>query len=210
MGVAATIVATLASGYLYGRSQQDAYNQQAAQAETNATIANKNADKVQANAELQAQNNAINEENKRRKLIGYQNQQLAKVGASGITLSGSALSALTDSKFNMDKDLAIGSYNDRQNVDNMFQKSTDYVNQRDIYKDNANAYRQAGKRAMMNSMLGSVFSLAGSLYSSKSAGAQKSSGVGNTSLSFGTPNYIYDAKSYSTNYTKINKNNITW
>lgn len=172
MGVAATIGATLLGGFITGRAQQQQYNAAAQQAEVNAQIADQNADKLQAQAEEQSKSNTINEENKRRRMNAMLSQQRANIGASGIAASGSAASALADSAYNMETELAIERYNSRQGVENIFQQSTDLVNQRDIYNQNARNYRKAGKRALMNSMLMSGLSLAGNLYSPKSAGKQ--------------------------------------
>lgn len=178
MGVGVMIGATLLGGYLQGRAARQQANAQAAQAQANADIAYNNAQKLQEQGEQQAQNNEINEENKRRKLLQLQGQQRASVGKAGITMSGSALAAMADSQFNMEQDLAIERYNGRQKVDNIFQQSTDNVNQGDIYAANAKAYRKAGKRAMMNSMLQAGLSVAANLYSAKSIGALKSGSSG--------------------------------
>lgn len=178
MGVGVMIGATLLGGYLQGRAARQQANAQAAQAQANADIAYNNAQKLQEQGEQQAQNNEINEENKRRKLLQLQGQQRVSVGKAGITMSGSALAAMADSQFNMEQDLAIERYNGRQKVDNIFQQSTDNVNQGDIYAANAKAYRKAGKRAMMNSMLQAGLSVAANLYSAKSIGALKSSSSG--------------------------------
>lgn len=181
MGVAATIGATLLGGFISGRAQQQQYNAAAQQAEVNAQIANQNADKLQAQAEEQSKSNTINEENKRRRMNAMLSQQRANIGASGITASGSAANALADSAYNMETELAIERYNSRQGVENIFQQSTDLVNQRDIYNQNARNYRKAGKRALMKiNMLMSGLSLAGSLYSPKSAGKQGASSSSST------------------------------
>ena len=177
MGVAATIGATLLGGWLTGRAQQQQYNAAAKQADTNAQISYNNAQRLQEQGEEQSQNNAVNEENKRRRMVQLQGQQRAAVGAAGVTASGSALNAMSDSAYNQEMELAIDRYNGRQKVDNYFQGSTDNVNQGDVYKQNAKDYRKAGKRALMNSMLMSGLSLAGNLYSGKSAGAQESKGA---------------------------------
>lgn len=182
MGVGVMIGATLLGGYLQGRAAQQQANAQAAQAQANADIAYNNAQKLQEQAETQAQNNAINEENKRRKLLQLQGQQRANIGAAGITASGSALAAMADSQFNQEQELAIERYNGRQKVDNIFQQSTDSVNQGDIYSANARAYKKAGKRAMMNSMLQAGLSVAANLYTAKSIGALKTAAGGTGDL----------------------------
>lgn len=185
MGVGVMIGATLLGGYLQGRAARQQANAQAAQAQANADIAYNNAQKLQEQAETQAQNNAINEENKRRKLLQLQGQQRANIGVAGITASGSALAAMADSQFNQEQELAIDRYNGRQKVDNIFQQSTDNVNQGDIYAANARAYRKAGKRAMMNSMLQAGLSVAANLYSAKSIGALKAGASGLKDYSIG-------------------------
>ena len=185
MGVGVMIGATLLGGYLQGRAARQQANAQAAQAQANADIAYNNAQRLQEQAETQAQNNAINEENKRRRLLQQQGQQRANIGAEGITESGSALAAMADSQFNMEQDLAIERYNGRQKVDNIFQQSTDSVNQGDIYATNARAYRKAGKRAMMNNMLQAGLSVAANLYSAKSIGALKAGASGLKDYSIG-------------------------
>lgn len=202
MGVAAIIGATLLGGFITGRAQQQQYNAAAQQAEVNAQIADQNADKLQAQAEEQSKSNTINEENKRRRMNAMLSQQRANIGASGIAASGSAASALADSAYNMETELAIERYNSRQGVENIFQQSTDLVNQRDIYNQNARNYRKAGKRAFMNSMLMSGLSLAGNLYSPKSAGKQgASSSASSPSVTTGA---TYQFNSSGTGYRQGN------
>lgn len=102
----------------------------------------------------------------------------------------------------METELAIERYNSRQGVENIFQQSTDLVNQRDIYNQNARNYRKAGKRALMNNMLMSGLSLAGSLYSPKSAGKQgASSGSSTPSVTTGA---TYQFNSSGTGYRQGN------
>ena len=141
-------------------------------------------------------------------------QQRARIGASGLTASGSAAAALADTRYDIDMETAMGLYNGRQNVDKIFGQSTDYTNQAaqyqynaDVQNANAQDYRDAGKRAFMSSMLGGAFSLAGNLYSSKSSAAQaavQSAGnaelLGNYSDSYSLPSW----ESYNdwTNYKK--------
>ena len=132
MGVGVAIGATLLGGYLQGRAQKQAYEAQARQAEQNAQIAYQNAEKLQKQGEQQAQNNAVNEENKRRRLLQRRGQNIANVGASGITMSGSALDFMADSAYNEEMELAIDRWNGRQQVDNYFQSSTDNLNQGDV------------------------------------------------------------------------------
>lgn len=181
MGVGLMVGAVLLGGYLQGRAQQQQYKAQAAQAEANASIAYNNADKLKEQAESQARANEMNEENKRRKLLVQQGQQRANVGAAGIQATGSAAAALADNAFNAEQELAIDRYNARQQVDTIYNQSTDYVNQGDIYTKNAQQYRKAGKRAMMNSMLQSTMSLAANLYSPNSVGKTSSSAANSSS-----------------------------
>lgn len=178
MGVGVMIGATLLGGFLQGRAARQQAQAQAKQAEANAQLAYQNAEKTQEQAELQAKNNAINEENKRRRILVQQGQQRANIGAAGIQASGSAAAALADNAFNAEQDLAIARYNGRQRVDALVNQSTDLVNQSDVYKANARQYRKAGKRAMMNAMLQSGLSLAGNLYAGNSLGKQKQAAVG--------------------------------
>lgn len=175
MGVGAMIGAVLLGGYIQGRAQQKQYNAMAAQSEANAQIAYNNAQKLKEQAESQAQVNELNEENKRRRLLVQQGQQRASISAAGIQASGSAAAALADNSFNAEQELAIDRYNARQQVDSLYNQSTDYVNQGDIYNKNAQQYRKAGKRAVMNSMLQSTMTLATNLYSPNSVGKQAQS-----------------------------------
>ena len=173
MGVAATVAATLLSGYMYGKAAQSQMNAAASQQETQAEIYQKNSEKVAQQAEQESQNNAINMENKRRRLNLMEGQQRAAIGASGIATSGSALGALMDTRQNIDSELGMDAYNGKQKVTGLFNQSTDYYNQSNINRVNADNYRAAGKRAFWNSMLGSAFSLAGNLYSGKSSAVQQ-------------------------------------
>jgi len=195
MGVVGTVLGTLGMSYLSGRAQQQQYEAQAAQAEANAEIQRKNAEimaqnsaRARQNAEETARTNAMNAENARRQALLKEGQQRARIGASGITSTGSAAAALADTRYAIDQDTAAALYNGRQNVDKIFGQATDFTNQgaqyqyqADVLNANARDYREAGKRALMTSMLGGAFSLAGSLYSSKSAAAQAMSGTDSAS-----------------------------
>lgn len=186
MGVVGTVLTTLGTAYISGRAQQQQYEAQAAQAEANARIQAQNAEimrqnseRARQNAEQTAQTNAFNAENARRQALLREGQQRARIGASGIRATGSAAAALADTRYAINQDTAAALYNGRQNVDKIFGQSTDFTNQAAQYQynsdvQNANAadYRDAGKRAFMSSMLGGAFSLAGSLYSSRSSAAQ--------------------------------------
>jgi hypothetical protein len=191
MGVGVAIGATLLGGYMQGRAQRQAYEAQARQADQQAQIAYNNAAVLQEQGEQQAQNNAVNEENKRRRILQQRGKNIANVGASGVAMSGSALDFMADSQYNSEMELAIDRWNGRQQVDQYFQNSTDNLNQGDVYKRNASQYRKAGKRAMINSMLQSGLSLAGNLYSPKSVGAQKEAASSGSST-WGSANYNYN------------------
>lgn len=191
MGVGVAIGATLLGGYMQGRAQRQAYEAQARQADQQAQIAYNNAAVLQEQGEQQAQNNAVNEENKRRRILKQRGKNIANVGASGVAMSGSALDFMADSQYNSEMELAIDRWNGRQQVDQYFQNSTDNLNQGDVYKRNASQYRKAGKRAMINSMLQSGLSLAGNLYSPKSVGAQKEAASSGGST-WGSANYNYN------------------
>lgn len=191
MGVGVAIGATLLGGYMQGRAQRQAYEAQARQADQQAQIAYNNAAVLQEQGEQQAQNNAVNEENKRRRILQQRGKNIANVGASGVAMSGSALDFMADSQYNSEMELAIDRWNGRQQVDQYFQNSTDNLNQGDVYKRNASQYRKAGKRAMINSMLQSGLSLVGNLYSPKSVGAQKEAASSGGST-WGSANYNYN------------------
>ena len=190
MGLVGAIVGTLGTAYFTGRAQQQQYEAQAAQAEANAKlqaqqaeIAAKNADKANQQAAETAKVNAQNVEMRRRQMLQREGEQRAKIGASNITATGSALNALADSRWDIDMETAMQLYNGQQEVYKMFGQGTDYANQQASHKyneaveqNNAERYRAAGKQAFMNSMLGGAFSLAGSLYSSKSSAVQSKNG----------------------------------
>jgi len=191
MGVVGTILGTLGTAFISGRAQQAQYEAQAAQAEANAKLQQKNAEimaqnsaKAREQAERNAQNNALNAEMQRRQMLQREGQQRARIGASGITASGSAARALADTRFDIDMETAMNLYNVRQQTDKIFGQATDYTNQSaqyqyqaDVSNANARDYREAGKRAFWGSMLGGAFSLAGSLYTSNSSAAQAASSV---------------------------------
>lgn len=173
MGVTAAIISTVASGYLSARSQKQAYQAQAAQAEQNARILDNNASKMQETIEKQDQANKLNEDTLRKRLIAKMGQQRANIGASGISASGSAANALMDSNEAIERELAMESANNRSKLDSIFQDQTNLVNQASQYKTDAANYRAAGKQAFRNGMLQTAFSLAGTLYGSKSQAKQE-------------------------------------
>lgn len=170
--IAASIITAVAGGLWQGYTQSQQAKAQARQAEQNAQIADQNALKLQEQAEQQAENNRINEETKRRQMADKKARQRVNIAASGLLATGSAANALADSQVDMEKELAIDRYNARQQVDNIFQRSTDQVNQANQYKQAAKDYRKSAKWAWINAGLSTAFSLAGSLYKPGSAAAQ--------------------------------------
>jgi len=177
MGVAGLIIGTLGTAYLQGRAAREQAEAQAAQAEANARLqareaenAARNADQANKKAEEMARVNAQNVENRRRQMLQREGEQRAKIAASNVTATGSALNALADTRWDIDQDTAMQLYNGQQDVYQMFGQATDYANQSNKYKynaaveqNNAANYRAAGKRAQMNAWLGGAFSLASSL-----------------------------------------------
>lgn len=180
MGVAATVGLAVASGLWEGYSAKQQANAQAAQANANAQMAFQNSQKVQEQAEQTAQNNAINEENQRRKMARQQAAAANMVGASGVTNSGSAAAVLADNEYAMAFDLATERYNGRQKVDSLYQNATDYFNQGNVYKDQAKEYKKAGKRAMLAAAIKTGATVATGLYSAHAAkaGSATSGSVG--------------------------------
>lgn len=185
MGVVGAVAATMLGGYLQGRAQKQAYEQQAAAANANAQIAYQNAEQLQEQAETQAQNNALNEEVKRRKINALRGQQRAALGAAGLQATGSALNVMADSAYNAEMDMAIERWNGRQKVDSYFNASNDSYNQGNVYKWNADQYKKAGSKAVMNSMLQSGLKLAANLYTPKSEAVQKAQSFGNDGSGYG-------------------------
>lgn len=172
MGVTASIIGTLGMAFAQGYAQKQQANAMARQAEANADLQQRNAqimaqnsEKAQQNAEETARVNAQNTENERRKMLLRLGQQKAAIGSSGITATGSALNALADTQWDIDKQTAINLYNGRQETDKFFGQANDYSNQSaqyaysaDVERENARNYRAAGKRAMMTSLLSGAIS----------------------------------------------------
>ena len=173
MGATAiTIGLTAAAGIWKAKTEYDANKAQAKQMQAQADMAYMNAEKLDTQAHEQAQNNALNQEVKRRQMVAKQKTLENQVGASGLMMSGSNLSALSDSHYNMMFDLGIDSYNGRQKVDNIFQQSTDMVNQGDIYKKQSEQYKKAARMSLIKNALetGASIALAGAGSGSSSAG----------------------------------------
>lgn len=186
--VTAAVIGTLAGGLWQGYQQRQQANAQARAAEAEAARQKQMGDQMMANANAeqqrayqQAQANHMNEENEREAKRRMLSQTVANTGASNVTMSGSALNVLASNQYMIDKDMAMTGYNNRQKVDEMFNTSTNYFNNGNQYYGNAESYKQAarnyrkaGRRAMWGSLLTSAFSLAGSLYTPKSAATQGS------------------------------------
>lgn len=182
MGIAGAVIGALGMAFMQGYSQKRQADEAARQAELNANIAKQNAATLDAQAKEQDRINKINEENQRRQLNLKMGEQRAAIGASGIDLSGSAEAALTQTKQNIEMDMGMTAFNNRQKVDSIFNDSTNQTNQELQLRKQAQNYRAAGRQAMTNALLGGVFSLAGSLYQPTSSAVQASSGS-----SFGSP-----------------------
>lgn len=208
MGVAGMVVATLGSAYMQGRAQKQAYNAQAQQAEANARQLQLNADKMQQQAEEQDRANKLNEDNQRKIREAKLARQRAAIGASGVSASGSAAMALLDSKEAMEQEAAIEAYNNRQKVDSIFQNQTNLVNQAEQYKTDAANYRAAGKQAFRNTMLQAGFTLAGNLYSSKSAANQETN-TGNLPIKYVDSIPDYSSANISSGSLFRQSNNVT-
>lgn len=163
MGATAAIALTLASGIWKAKTEYDANKAQARQAQAQADMAYQNAQIKDTQAHEQAQNNALNQEVKRRQMVQKQKELENQVGSSGLVMSGSNLSTLADSHYNMMFDLGIDSYNGRQKVDNIFQQSTDLYNQGDIYAGQAKQYKKAAKMSLIKNAIetGASIALAG-------------------------------------------------
>lgn len=186
MGATAIAIGlTAATGIWKAKTEYDANKAQARQMQANANLAYQNAEKMDAQAHEQAQNNALNQEVKRRQMVQKQKEMENQVGASGLMMSGSNLNVLSDSHYNMMFDLGIDSYNGRQKVDNMFQQSTDYTNQGNIYAQQANQFKKAAKMSLIKNALETGASIAlagaGSGGSAGKAGASKNGIYGNKS-----------------------------
>lgn len=188
MGVVGMIVGTLGMAYMQGRAQQQQAEAQAAQAEANANIAKQNAQRLDEQAKEQDRINKVNEENRHRQNVLQQGEQRARIGASGITATGSAAALMGDTAYNIALDESVLSANNRNGVDSIFNQSTDQTNQELQLRKQASNYRAAGKQAFINSMVGGVFNaltLGAGNYSSSSAAVQDSGRAFSTSGSIG-------------------------
>lgn len=176
--IAASIITAVAGGLWQGYTANQQAKAQASQAEANAKIAEQNAQKLDDQAMQAAENNRINEQNKRRQMVNRMARQRVNVAAAGLSATGSALNTLADSQVEMERELATDRYNSGQQVTNIFQRSTDQTNTANMYHQQAKDYRKAGKWAWINAGLSTAFSLAGSLYGAKSAAVQNAGGTG--------------------------------
>ena len=140
--------------------QHGAAKAEARQQQQNADLMYANAKKEADRAYELAQNNAINQENKRRRLRQKMGANINNVGASGLVMGGSNLNTLADLAVEGERELAIDAYNDRQGVDSLFQNQANLVNQGDVYARNAKNIRKAGKRQMWTTALKTGASLA--------------------------------------------------
>lgn len=175
MGATAIAIGlTAATGIWKAKTEYDANKAQARQAQANADMAYQNAQVKDTQAHEQAQNNALNQEVKRRQMAQKQKELENQVGASGLMMSGSNLSTLADSHYNMMFDLGIDSYNGRQKVDNIFQQSTDLYNQGDVYAQQAKQYKKAAKMSIIKNAIetGASVALAGAGSASKAKDAK--------------------------------------
>lgn len=159
MGVAAAVGLTLAAGIWKAKSEYDANMAAARQAEGNARINDLNADKEQSRAYEIAKENALNDQIRRRQAAAKDASDINSVGASGLSLSGSNAFVAADNHYNRMLDISIESYNQGKNVDNAFENSTNFVNQRDQYKRQAAQYRSAAS----NSIIKNVFETGASI-----------------------------------------------
>jgi len=196
MGMAGLIIGTLGAAFLQGRAAREQAEAQAAQYEAQAKMqqaeaenAAKNAERANKEAQEQARVATENTEMRRRQLLRKEGEQRAKIGASNITATGSALNAMADTRWDIDYDTMTQLYNNMQGAYQTFGKATDYSNESNKYdyyarqnQANAEGARAAGKRAEMNAWLGGAFSLAGNLSGFGSVGGGGSSSGGGSSV----------------------------
>lgn len=209
MGVVATAIGTLAMSFMQGKAQQNQAYAQAQQAAENAKLAAANERIAQQNAEAEgkraeenARVEAENAERQRRKAAEYKAAQRARIGASGITATGSAANALSDTQTEIDEETRMALWGGKQRTNEIYNRQNDYTNaanqyryQSDVYNANAKAYKKAGKTAFMSSMLmgglGAGMTLASGLYGAGSAAKAASDsgswlGVGKKMYGFGS------------------------
>ena len=160
MGVAAAVGLTLATGIWKAKTEYDQNKAAARQASENAEIAYLNAEKEDQRGHQIAQENAMNDQLRRRQAAAKNAADINSVGASGISLSGSNMSVLADNNYNRMLDISIESYNAGKNVDSAFESSTNFVNQGDQLKKQAEQYKKAAKNSIIKNAIETGASLA--------------------------------------------------
>lgn len=192
MGMAGLIIGTIGAAFLQGRAAREQAEAQARQYEAQAKMqqaeaenAAQNAQRANKEAQEQARVATENTEMRRRQLLQKEGEQRAKISASNITATGSALNALADTRWDIDRDTATQLYNGMQGAYATFGKATDYSNESNKYdyyarqnQANAEGARAAGKRAEMNAWLGGAFSLASNLSGFGGGGGNSGSASG--------------------------------
>lgn len=223
MGMAGLIIGTIGAAFLQGRAAREQAEAQARQYEAQAKMqqaeaenAAQNAQRANKEAQEQARVATENTEMRRRQMLLREGQQKAKIGASNITATGSALNALADTRWDIDRDTATQLYNGMQGAYATFGKATDYSNESNKYdyyarqnQANAEGARAAGKRAEMNAWLGGAFNLASNLSGfgggGGNSGTDAASGSGWENGGNATwTNWNYKTGSSYKNYGKIN------
>lgn len=171
--VTTAIIGAIAGSLWQGHNAQRQARAQARAEESNALIADRNAQQMEEKAEQNAQNVAREAEQRRRVMLAKANSQVASVGASGIqSNTGSALNVLSQNFANIDYETGTQLYNGRQQTDQYLNQQTEYNNQAGIHRQNASNYRKAGRNAMLGGIVNAItggMSLAASNYSAKSA-----------------------------------------
>lgn len=161
MGATAIAIGlTAATGIWKAKTEYDQNKAAARVAQQNAEIQYLNADKKETQAYEEAQNNALNQEVKRRQMAAKMAADVNSVGGSGMTMSGSNIRVLSDNQYNYMLDLATDAYNGRRKVDNLFEESTDFVNQGDQYKEQARQYKKAAKNSIIKNAIETGASIA--------------------------------------------------
>lgn len=161
MGATAIAIGlTAAMGIWKGKTEYDQNKAAARVAQENAEIQYLNAEKKEAQGYEEAQNNALNQEVKRRQMAAKMAADVNSVGASGMTMSGSNIRVLSDNQYNYMLDLATDAYNGRRKVDNLFEESTNFVNQGDQYKEQAKQYKKAAKNSVIKNAIETGASIA--------------------------------------------------
>lgn len=239
MGMAGLIIGTIGAAFLQGRAAREQAEAQARQYEAQASQYEAQAKMQQAEAEAQAKNAerankqaqeearvaTENTEMRRRQMLLREGQQKAKISASNITATGSALNALADTRWDIDRDTATQLYNGMQGAYATFGKATDYSNESNKYdfyarqnqanaggaRASAESARAAGKRAEMNAWLGGAFSLASNLSGFGGGGGNSGSASGGGQV-LGNHQDGYQLSSYARGVGSWDSsmNGLTW